>query len=234
MNGIVIRRGYAAAEWGDTKRADMTFSVTKILSVDGCRPRAYARASSRILRLRSRGYAVGRRSLRLRTQPEDHLGALAPSDERLVGTLWDKPDWADRPPAQQTPEQWKQRELHEPGSFYKYNDTRVNVLALAALHIWKRPLPEVLRELVMNPIGASDTWHWEGYENSWVSINGRRMQSVSGGGHHGGGMFINAWDMARFGYLFLNNGQWRDKVVVPKRWIEFARHRARPTQRTAS
>ena len=29
MNGIVIRRGYVAAEWGDTSRADMTFSVTK-------------------------------------------------------------------------------------------------------------------------------------------------------------------------------------------------------------
>lgn len=29
MNGVIIRHGYVAAEWGDTKRADMTFSVTK-------------------------------------------------------------------------------------------------------------------------------------------------------------------------------------------------------------
>ena len=29
VNGIVLRHGYIIAEWGDTRRADMTFSVTK-------------------------------------------------------------------------------------------------------------------------------------------------------------------------------------------------------------
>ncbi len=29
LNGVVIRRGYVAAEWGDTTRTDMTFSVAK-------------------------------------------------------------------------------------------------------------------------------------------------------------------------------------------------------------
>ena len=29
MSGLVIRRGYVAAEWGDTASVDMTFSVTK-------------------------------------------------------------------------------------------------------------------------------------------------------------------------------------------------------------
>ena len=53
------------------------------------------------------------------------------------GTLWGKPDWADRPPNGQTPEQWAKREMHEPGTFYKYNDTRVNVLALSALYVFE-------------------------------------------------------------------------------------------------
>ena len=44
----------------------------------------------------------------------------------------------------------------------------------------------------MDPIGASDTWHWEAYDYAWVEINGRKMKSVTGGGHFGGGMFINA------------------------------------------
>jgi hypothetical protein len=51
----------------------------------------------------------------------------------------------------------------------------------------------------MDPIGASTTWRWHGYENSWIELDGRRVQSVSGGGHFGGGMFISAWDLARFG-----------------------------------
>jgi hypothetical protein len=39
------------------------------------------------------------------------------------GTLLGKPDWADRP-------------RNTPGTAYKYNDVRVNVLALAALNVW--------------------------------------------------------------------------------------------------
>jgi CubicO group peptidase (beta-lactamase class C family) len=135
------------------------------------------------------------------------------------GTLWGKPDWADRPPSNQPMAEYVARPRHPPGSTYKYNDARVNVLALAALHVWRRPLPQVLRELVMDPIGASNTWRWEGYENSWVTLDGLRIQSVSGGGHWGGGMFISARDQARFGLLTLRRGQWGDRQVLSDAWI---------------
>ena len=49
---------------------------------------------------------------------------------------------------------------------------RVNVLALATIYVMKRSLPEVLRDQVMDPIGASDTWHWEAYDNAWVTMDG--------------------------------------------------------------
>lgn len=75
----------------------------------------------------------------------------------------------------------------------------------------------------MDPIGASSTWRWHGYENSWVEIEGQRIQSVSGGGHFGGGMFINAHDLARFGYLFLREGRWGDRAIVSPEWIALAR-----------
>ena len=33
-------------------------------------------------------------------------------------------------------------------------------------------------------------------------------------------MFINAYDMARFGYLFLRNGKWKDRQLPPDTdWI---------------
>jgi CubicO group peptidase (beta-lactamase class C family) len=102
---------------------------------------------------------------------------------------------------------------------YKYNDVRVNVLAYAGLMVWRRPLPQVLRELVMDPIGASNTWRWHGYENSWVNVDGQMMQSVSGGGHWGGGMFISAWDQARFGLLALRGGAWKGRRVLSERWV---------------
>lgn len=52
------------------------------------------------------------------------------------------------------------------------------MLALAALQIWKRPLPEVPKELNMNPIGASTTWDWEGHDNSWINASNGFISSL--------------------------------------------------------
>jgi CubicO group peptidase (beta-lactamase class C family) len=137
------------------------------------------------------------------------------------GTLWGKPDWADRPRGDL--EAWRARPRHEPGHVYMYNDVRVNLLALAALNVWRRPLPRVLKEHVMDPIGASDTWRWFGYDNSWVVLDGQLVQSVSGGAHWGGGMWISARDMARFGYLGLRDGRWADRQLLSEEWLRMAR-----------
>ncbi len=219
-NGLVIRRGYVAAEWGDTRRVDMTFSVTKtfLSSVVGLAwQRGFIRDVTDLAReyMPVPGYFDGHNA----TITWEHL-LRQTSDWQ--GTLWGKPDWADRPESA-TPAEWPNRKLYDPGTRYKYNDTRVNMLALLTLHVWRRPLPEVLREEIMNPIGASTTWRWYGYDNSWIELDGQRMQSMTGGGHWGGGMFISAWDMARFGYLFLRGGRWKDRQIVSQAWIKMAR-----------
>jgi len=36
-------------------------------------------------------------------------------------------------------------------------------------------------------------------------------------------MFINAYDMARFGYLFLHNGKWGDRQLISEKWIGMAK-----------
>jgi CubicO group peptidase (beta-lactamase class C family) len=224
LNGIVIRHGYVAAEWGDTQRTDMTHSVTKtfLTTVVGL---AWQRGLIRRLDDRAADYLPTGEREKFFSGPHnaaitwDHL--LRQTSD-WSGTLWDVPDWADRPVGA-TPADYPQRAMHAPGSFFKYNDVRVNLLALVTLHVWRRPLPEVLREEVMDPIGASNRWRWTGYENSWVTLDGRRVQSVSGGGHFGGGMFIDAWDLARFGYLFLHHGRWAGRELVAEKWITLAR-----------
>ena len=72
----------------------------------------------------------------------------------------------------------------------------------------------------MDPIGASPDWEWHGYRNSYVEIDGKRMPSVSGGGHWGGGVFINARDQARIGLLLLNRGTWNGRRILSEEWIE--------------
>ncbi|MFQ5690378.1 MAG: serine hydrolase domain-containing protein, partial [Gemmatimonadota bacterium] len=132
------------------------------------------------------------------------------------GTLWGKPDAADR-------RRGRGRTLQPPGTFWEYNDVRVNLAALSLLHVWKRPLPDVLKRRVMDPIDASESWRWHGYRNSWATIDGRRLKSVSGGGHWGGGLWISTRDEARFGYLFLREGRWAGRRVVSRDWVYAAR-----------
>ncbi|MEL7247228.1 MAG: serine hydrolase, partial [Bacteroidota bacterium] len=147
----------------------------------------------------------------------DHL--LTQSSD-WSGSLWGMKDWADRPPHEGGIDDWKYRELHEPGSHYEYNDVRVNVLAYSLLQVWRKPLPMVLKERIMDPIGASSTWRWFGYEHSYTNVDGVQMQSVSGGGHSGGGVFINTEDHARFGLLFMNQGRWQDEQVISPKWVD--------------
>ena len=111
------------------------------------------------------------------------------------------------------------RPLQAPGSYWEYNDVRVNRLSLALLRRFGRALPEVFAERVMRPIGASTDWRWEGYHTSDVEVGGRLVRSVSGGGHWGGGVFIHAEDQARIGLLMANGGAWGPTRVLAEEWV---------------
>lgn len=214
--GLIVRHGYIVAQWGDVARTDMTFSVAK----------SYL---STVAGLALADGLIGSLDDRLADYVDDGSYASphnAPITWRHMltqtsdwqGTLWGIPDWADRPEGADRA-QWPQRTLHAPGTHFKYNDVRINALAYALLQVWRKPLPQVLKERVMDPIGASNTWRWMGYDDSWVELDGLRMQSVSGGGHFGGGMFISALDHARYGLLFLRHGRWGDRQVLPAEWV---------------
>ena len=114
------------------------------------------------------------------------------------------------------------RSLEPPGTFWEYNDVRVNRTALSLLRLFRGPLPPVLKERIMDPIGASSTWEWHGYETSWVEESGQRVQSVSGGTHWGGGLWITSYDHARFGLLFQRRGRWNDRQLLSAQWIDHA------------
>jgi CubicO group peptidase (beta-lactamase class C family) len=116
----------------------------------------------------------------------------------------------------------KPRTLQKPGTHYEYNDVRINRLGLSLLRVFKKPVPEVFRDEVMDPIGASNGWKWVPYHNSYVDIDGRKMPSVSGGTRWGGGVWIDSWDMSRFGYLWLRGGKWGDRQILPPAFVKAA------------
>ena len=216
-NGLIIKNGYIIGKWGDTKRVDMTFSVTKsyLSTVAGI---AYDKNLISIDDKLKDYIWDGKFDDMHNSQVTWHH--LLNQSSQWSGELFGTYDWADRPPRGLSLEEIKKQKLLPPGQAYKYNDVRVNLLSFSLLNVFRKPLPAVLKENIMDPIGASSTWRWYGYENSMVVMDGVNVQSVSGGGHFGGGIFINSEDHARFGLLFLREGVWNGERLISSDWIK--------------
>lgn len=220
--GVILKGGRIVAEWGDTARPDTTFSVAK----------SYLAVLA--------GIAVSDGLIRNVDEP---VGAtvrgpwfdsahnaritwrhLLQQSSEWQGELWGKSDQVDHNRqlgvGADNSRKGQRRELNTPGTYYEYNDVRVNLLAFCLLQRFGRALPEVLRERIMDPIGASKSWEWHGYRTSWIELNGQRVQSVSGGSHWGGGLFMSTRDHARLGLLVAQRGRWCDRQILPAAWIE--------------
>ncbi|MBC7923029.1 MAG: serine hydrolase [Ferruginibacter sp.] len=218
-NGLVLRHGYLVAEWGDTQQPDPTYSVAKsvlstVLGITLDRGLIRDIHDSVASSIRDGGYD----SEQNRKITWEHH---ARQTSEWEGELWGKQhDFVGqeafgkgaRPP----------RDLQEPGTYYEYNDVRINRMALSLLRLWRKPLPDVLKDEIMDPIGASDAWRYVPYAIATVEIDGKPMPSVSGGTRWGGGLWINARDEARFGYLWLRGGRWRDRQIVSEAWVRQA------------
>ncbi len=218
--GMILKNGYLVTSWGDIGRVDMTFSVTKsfLSTVAGLADdrQLIASTSDKVDTYIWDGTFGGEHNAKITWEH------LLQQTSDWSGELWGGLDWADRPPREGDLDDWKFRKLNEPGTVMEYNDVRVNLLAYCLTHIWRKALPAVLKEEVMDPVGASSTWRWFGYENAWTEVDGVEVKSVTGGGHSGGGIFINTLDMARFGLLFLNKGKWGKDQVISEAWIQKA------------
>lgn len=226
--GVVIKDGYIVAEWGDIERVDMTFSVTKSFLSTMCGLAVdqglIANVNDRVSKTIWDGTFDG-----------NHNGAitwkhLLQQSSDWYGCQFGLCDWADRPPREGGIDEWRSRPLLTPGTNFEYNDVRVNLLAYALTQVHRKPLAALLKSEIMDHIGASTTWRWHGYESSYIDLDGSKMQVASGGGHFGGGLFINTLDMARFGYLMLKDGMWDNKRIISSQWIKEARESSTPNK----
>lgn len=222
-SGVIWHDGTELVAWGEPDRADLTYSVVKtyLALLAGV---AYDRGlitdvNERIgLRLPGIGFDEGNNAQVTWKQ-------MLQQTSEWEGTLWDIPDQADRYSSATfgTPADGLKgdaRPLQTAGAYWEYNDIRVNQLALALLYLFGKPLPEVFREAIMRPVGATEDWQWVGYDNSWVEINGKRMQSITGGTHWGGGMSISARDQTLIGQMLLNHGKSSSgQRVLSEDWV---------------
>ena len=140
----VIKDGYIIASWGDTKRVDMTFSVTK----------SYLSAVT--------GAAVDRNLIRSEKDFvsnyvwdktfDGEKNSLITWEHLLnqssdwFGSLFGINHWEDRPDIRKSIDEWRSEPQKVSGTHYKYNDVRVNVLAYSLLQVFRESLPKVLKK----------------------------------------------------------------------------------------
>ena len=218
-NGLIIRSGYIVGEFGDVTSVAPTYSVAKsmLATVTGIAVREglIKNLDAPVgVQIKDGGYDSPQNA---KVTWRNHLQ----QESEWEGEMWGKKHDFVGTVAFGDGER-KPRALQAPGTFYEYNDVRINRFALSLLRVFKKPVPEVFRDEVMNVIGASSAWQWVPYVNSYADVEGQQMASVSGGTRWGGGVWISALDMARFGYLWLRNGRWGDKQIVPPAYVKQA------------
>jgi CubicO group peptidase (beta-lactamase class C family) len=229
-SGVVLQHGREVAAWGEPDRADLTFSVAKTylaLLAGVAHGRGLLPDANEPVIERVRGIGFEPAHNRAITWAQ-----LLEQTSEWEGTCLGVPDTVDRyrhvshDPRPAAGRKGDARPLQPPGAWWEYNDVRINQLSLALLHLFGEPLPEVFFNTVLQPIGAGRDWRWAGYDDAWVELplatggGTRRVQSVPGGTHWGGGVSISARDQARIGQLLLAGGRWGGTQLIPSGWVE--------------
>lgn len=225
QGGVIWQHGRELAAWGEPERADLTFSVAKsylallagVAQANGLLPDEHEPVRARVP-------GIGFESAHNRTIT---WAMLLEQTSEWEGSCFGLPDSVDRwrkvsnDPRPAGGPKGGARPLHTPGTYWEYNDVRINQLALALLHLFGRPLPEVFVEAILAPLGGGSGFAWRGYDDAWVDLPGRgRVQSVPGGTHWGGGVSISARDQARIGQLLLDGGRHAGKQLMARNWVE--------------
>jgi CubicO group peptidase (beta-lactamase class C family) len=224
VGGVVWQHGQELAAWGEPSRSDQTFSVAKtylcllagVAHGRGLLPDVDATVASQLPGIgfdSPHNAAITWRHLLEQTSEwEGSCFGLSEQADR-----WRKVGQDPRPAAGP---KGGARPLQAPGTYWEYNDVRINQLSLALLYLFRRPLETVFREEILQPLGAQDAFRWEGYDDVFVTLDGQRLPSVPGGTHWGGGVSISARDQARVGQLLLADGRHQGRELLPAGWMQ--------------
>lgn len=224
QSGVIWQHGREIVAWGEPERADLTFSVAKtylallagVAQQQGLLPDENQAVADRLP-------GIGFDSPHNR--PITWTQLLTQTSE-WQGSCFGLPDSVDHwrkvahDPRPAGGPKGGPRPLQPPGSYWEYNDVRINQLSLALLHLFGRPLPEVFLQQLLQPLGGGVGFAWRAYDDAWVDLPGAgRVLSVPGGTHWGGGVSIGSRDQARIGQLLLDGGEHAGRRLLGREWI---------------
>ncbi|MCD4710898.1 MAG: beta-lactamase family protein, partial [Bacteroidales bacterium] len=104
-----------------------------------------------------------------------------------------------------------------PGSKFEYCDDAMNQFGNVLTRIAGENIETCFKKRIADPIGMNDAkWDW----SDWGTIDGLVVNG--GAGNKGRGIHISARELARFGLLFLNRGNWNGNQLISSSWVDQA------------
>jgi len=221
--GVLFRHGDLIAQWGDVHRSDLTFSVAKTYLAllaglafdDGLLPDVHEPVIERCPGI---GFE-GEHNARITWH---HL--LQQTSE-WEGTCLGIPEQGRPLPLGQSSarrgrgEEGRSAAVGRAGVTLRIQRRAHQSVVAGAAAPMAAPLPEVFGERILAPTQCMDPFQWEGYDQGWTDVGGKRMLSVPGGSHWGGGVSISAMDQARIGLMLMQQGRFEGRDVLSSQWI---------------
>ncbi|HUG10086.1 MAG TPA: serine hydrolase, partial [Opitutaceae bacterium] len=96
---------------------------------------------------------------------------------------------------------------HKPGTFFHYNSGATFLLSVIVQRLTGQTVRDYLVPRLFEPLGIAPP-KWD--------------ETAQGFSYGASGLHIRTEDIARFGQLYLQKGEWQGKQLLPKSWIEEA------------
>jgi CubicO group peptidase (beta-lactamase class C family) len=99
---------------------------------------------------------------------------------------------------------------HKPGTHFLYNTAATYMQSAIVQKVTGQTVLDYLRPRLFEPLGIENpTW-------------GTSPQGISLGGY---GLSVRTEDIAKFGQLYLQHGEWQGRQLIPTTWVEMATSR---------
>ncbi|MBX7125050.1 MAG: beta-lactamase family protein [Cyclobacteriaceae bacterium] len=92
----------------------------------------------------------------------------------------------------------------QPGTYWEYNSGASMLIGQIITEATGRKVDEWTNEKLFKPIGINK-YQWKTTPAGEVDTEG--------------GLYLAPHDLARFGYLFLRKGKWKDRQIISKDWV---------------
>jgi CubicO group peptidase (beta-lactamase class C family) len=91
---------------------------------------------------------------------------------------------------------------HDAGSRFDYNESDPAIISLIISKVAQEPIPSFAKRVLFEPLGIND-FKWDGGKTPGGSVD----------------LFLRPRDMAKIGYLYLNDGIWDGTQIVSSSWV---------------